>query len=167
MKYLITLILLASSVMADDSSCIATSAARSAIVSRDANLYYRVPASSRSTIRFTRPDSLAEQSDCTVSLKSKLIYRNGTSSRIRTFAKAKDLTSSRVTWTGPIVRRVLDIAPRGRRIRSVLYIAADVSCGGTVLFQTNFVGRYVPNCGASPILGTADAYRSWLSSRMK
>lgn len=167
MKYLIILLLLTSSAFADDSTCIATSGARSAIISRDENIYYRVPASGNAVIRFFRPDSLASETNCSVTLKSKLIYRNGTTSKIRNFAKSKTLTSSRLTWSGPRVRRVVDLIPRGSRARSILYIAADATCNGIVLFQTNFVGRYVPNCGVSPSLGSADAYRSWLSSRMK
>lgn len=167
MKYLITLVLLVSSAVADDSSCIATSGARSAIISRDQNLYYRVPASGKAIVRFFRPDSLVNETNCSVRLKSKLIYRNGTSSKIRNFSISKTLTSNRLTWSGPRVRRVVDLVPRGSRARSILYIAADVSCNGLVSFQTNFVGRYVPNCGDRPSLGSADAYRAWLSSRMK
>lgn len=167
MKFLISILLLSSIALADDTSCVSTSAARKSIISRDLNLYYRVAATSKSIIRFTRPDSLANTEGCKVKLKSKLIYRNGTESRIRKFAKAKDLTSLRTKWSGPVVRRVIDQTPRGRRAGSILYIAADVECSGSIAFQTNFVGRYVPNCGRSPSLGSADAYRSWLSSNMK
>ena len=165
---LISILCLTTFAYATDDSCVAAATSRSTILSRNANIYYRIPPTGNSIIRFTSPSSLLDQIGCTVRLLSKIVYRDGTVGRTRSLGKRKQLTSRRTTWTGPNVRKVLDSRPTGTvNKRSILYVSAEASCQGSVALLTDFVGRYVPNCGKSPSLTTADDFRNWLSLSLR
>jgi len=171
MKHLLLLIstlCLTTFAHAADNTCVAAATSRSAILARNENIYYRIPPTGNSIIRFTSPSSLLDEIGCRVRLLSKIVYRNGTVGRTRSLGKRKHLTSRKTTWTGPIVRKVIDSRPTGSvNKRSILYVAAEVTCQGSVVLSTDFVGRYVPNCGKSPSLNTADDFRNWLSLSLR
>jgi hypothetical protein len=164
MKNLLLGIILLTS-LATAEQCTSPAVVRS---SSDPHIFFRVAPGQQIRIRYLRPSGFT--GDCKVRLFSRIQYRNGALTQERRLGSPRALIASknRIVFKGPLTRRVRDGGPNGNvRQRSVLFVAANLICGGTVVHKTDLVGRFVPNCGQEPRLSSPRAYEKWLNNALK
>lgn len=163
MRYLLAVLLLSSFLVADQ--CTSSAVIRA---TTEPNIFFRVAPGQRIRVRYLRPSGFT--GDCKVRLFSKIQYRDGSFTTERRLGGPKDLIASknRLVIKGPLTRRVREGGPDGEvRERSVLFVGANLICGGTIVHQTDLVGRFIPNCGEQPRLSSPRAYEKWLNKALK